>query len=577
MNRELVWPIMVGALLLWAVFIWKEWPERKQARGRLKVLVSFLGMVALALLALRPALPTESTIGKGILITQGHRPEQLDSLRSRYRRIPVETYEPGQTLGPLGEADSLFILGQGPEDYDRWQLEGRAINFLGGPVPSGLVDIAHPEKLYLGGELEVRAEFQDPEQGHWAILRDPGGNPLDSVALEAGGRQYFKLQARPKAEGLFVYSLEVRDQGGTTVATEPLPVDIKGPQALSILMLERFPSFEGKYLKNFLADRGHQLLVRSQLTRERYKYEAFNRGKARFQGFTQEGLEGIDLIIMDTGSYLGLGRSQKALLEGALRENGNGLLILPDGPLFNAAAGASPFRFTREERTTIRLEPGSQGLEKYPFAFQRAFPLQSISLGGAPLAAFMPMEKGRVATTLIRDSYQWVLRGKGDLYAELWTQILDATVPGKGAWAHWEALTPLPRVDAPFVFQVRTPKERPLASTGEGAMIPLGQDYWSPTLWQGRLYPKKAGWNALELTGDSLSSYYLYVFDRDQRSAMGPFKRLEENGDLYGRAKTFTPLGGRVAKVPLPLSPYWFFVPWLLCMGWLWLEPKLRG
>src|SRR5690606_14381022 len=107
LNREQFWPIVIGALLLWAVMLWKEWPQRRESRGQIKALVSLLGMAALALLALRPALPTKSAGGKGVLLTQGHRPEQLDSLRSRYGRIRVETYVPGQVLGPLEGVDSL--------------------------------------------------------------------------------------------------------------------------------------------------------------------------------------------------------------------------------------------------------------------------------------------------------------------------------------------------------------------------------------------------------------------------------------------------------------------------------------
>ena len=577
LNREYLWPILIGGLLLWAVFLWKEWPERKLARGRVKILVSFLGLTALALMVLGPAIPAKASLGKGILISQGHRPEALDSLRALYGRIPVEAYVPGQTLGPLGKVDSLFVLGQGPEAFDRWQLQSRSINFLGGPVPMGLVDIVHPHSFYLGETLSVQAEFQEPGQGHMAFLRDPAGNPLDSVALGAGGRQYFTLGARPKARGLFVYSLEVRDQEGTTVAMEPLPVDIKEPRSLDILVLERFPSFEGKYLKNFLAQRGHRLLVRSQLSRGRYKYEAFNRERARFRGFGPESLADFDLILMDGGTYLGLGRSDKAALEGALREHGIGLLILPEGPLFTAAVGSSPFRFAAEDRTTVRLEPGSQRLEKYPYAFQEEFPLQIINIGGTTVAGYMPMEKGRVATTLVRDSYQWILGGKGELYATLWTGILDATVPGQGTWAEWKALDPLPRVDAPFEFELWTPLELPMVKSGNGASIPLIQAYGSPTQWQGRLYPKKAGWNHLELPGDSLPPYSLYVFDKGERSAMGQAKRLEANVAHYGQSKTFGPLGKAVAKRPTPLSPFWFFVPWLLALGWLWLEPKIRG
>src|SRR5690606_25612697 len=304
--------------------------------------------------------------------------------------------------------------------------------------------------------------------------------------------------------------------------------------------------------KNFLAQRGHRLTVRSQLSRDRYKFEAINGGKARFQGFGREGLENFDLILMDTGSYLGLGRSERTALENALKENAGGLLILPEGPLFTG--GSTPFRFQREGSTVFDLAPGSPGLEKYPYAFGQGFPLQAITVDGAAVAAYLPLESGRVATTLVRDSYQLILKGEGERYAALWTRIMDATVPGKGAWAQWEALTPLPRVDAPFGFKIWTPMEEPLVKSGDGALIPLIQDLAAPELWQGRLYPKKAGWNTLELPGDSLSLYSLYVFDSGQRTAMGLSGRLDANTARFARACSFGPMGETLEKRPLPLS-----------------------
>src|SRR5690606_7918702 len=309
------------------------WPERSRLRGRIKMGVSLIGMASLVLLLLRPALPLGSREGLGILLTQGHRPKELDSLRSRYRGIAVEDYRPGRTMDVLEGVDSLFILGRGPQLYDHWQLGGRTVHFLGGEEPSGLVDISRPRELYLGEELVVRAKVMRPEAGHWILLRDPGGNALDSVALEAGPQQSIQLGARPKAKGRFIYTLEERDSLGGPLAKEPLPLIVREREALDILMVNRFPTFEAKYLKNFLAQRGHGLLVRSQMSRGKYKFEYINRKGSPLHGLSAENLRPFDLIVMDAPSYLGLGASSKTALETALRENGSGLLLLPDAEL----------------------------------------------------------------------------------------------------------------------------------------------------------------------------------------------------------------------------------------------------
>lgn len=577
LNREWAWPLLLGGLLLWAVFLWKEFPWSTRARGRINGAVSLLALAALVVLALEPALPKEGSGGKGILIGQGHDPRQLDSLRAQYKGIPVETYIPGQRPALLAEIDSLFILGHGPEAYDHWQFEGLAVQFLGGISPTGLVDIAHPPGRYLGEELRVRAVVQDPGKGQWALLRGPGGHALDSVALEAGKEQYLALSTRPKAQGLFVYSLEVRDSVGNGLAQEPIPVEIRGRQTLDILIVEEFPSFEGKYLKNFLAQRGHRLLVRSRLTQGRYKFDHINRAAAPFLHFSPARLKEFDLILMDTGSYLGLDRSSRTALGTVLRENGGGLLILPGEPLFLGGTGTSPFLFTKDGSTEVPWAGETQKLEKYPYAFQKDFPLQPIYVDGTEIAAYLPWEKGRIATTLIKDTYTWLLKGKREPYERLWTGILDAALPEQGAWAHWQALDPLPRVDVPFGFQLVTPLGEPSVRTAEGEGIPLIQDQGLPDHWQGRVYPKEAGWNALELPGDSLDVFSYYVYGAAERVAMGGREKLAANTARYGAGKGFTVVGRSGAREFVPISPYWFFMPLLLAWGWLWLEPKLRG
>lgn len=574
LNQGLLWPTILGGLLLWALFIWKEWPERNSVPGRIKVLVSLLGLLALALLVLKPTLPRPAS-GKGILLTEGHRPQDLDSLKSRYRGIPVESYRPGEALDRLEEIDSIFILGRGPQPYDGWQFEDRSISFLGADPPSGPVKLTHPGTLYLGEELLLGVKYLQPKAGHWVLLKDSGGNSLDSVAMVEEPEQHFRLGTTPKSTGLYEYSLEERDPQGKLVLREPIPVEIGQRHPLDILMLNRFPTFEGKYLKNFLAQRGHSLLVRSQMSRDKYRFEYLNRPAAPIRGLDREQLEGFDLIVMDAGTYLGLGPSTKANVEHALKEHGTGLLVLPDSQLFNGTPGNFPLGFVRDPQTTIPLEDSPRDLEKYPFSFRQQFPMQPITMDGIPLASYTPMERGRIATTLIKDSYGLLLSGETELYSKLWTTVVEAAVGPRELGVQWQGITTLPRVDAPFEFQLRANDLNPQVMTAEGAQIPLLQDFHLPVLWRGTQYPKKVGWNRMEIQGDSLSTFNYFVFSEDQRKAVGQMELLRSNGNKYG--KNFVePENPRHGK-RVPLSPYWFFVPFLLCMGWLWLQPKLRA
>ncbi len=575
LNLQFFWPFFVGSLLLWGIFIWKEWSQRKERRFWVKLTVSFIGVASLLLMALRPAHQKEALLGRGILLTEGHRPEQLDSLKAIFKRIKTESYVPGKNLALLETTDSIFVLGHGVHSFDMWQFNGKAINFLRGKEPEGLVDITYENEILLGDELLVKTRYNHPKAGHWLILNDPGGNSLDSISLGDGPEQYIELIAKPKTSGQFTYSLEEKNTEGSFVGKELLPVKVVDRELLNILMVNNFPTFETKYLKNFLAENGHSVLARTQLTTNRFKFEYFNREASPIYQMTPKALEGFDLIVMDVDSYIGLGSSSKAALEEAIREQGTGLFIQPNAAFFKLSQRQSPFRFRTDDGTEITFGGAAQKLKKYPYNFLGGFPLQPIVTDSVEIAFYMPMEKGKMASFVLQDTYHLILNGQQDVYARLWTHLLNDLVRQKEVETQWQALTDVPRRDQPFDFQLRTNVESPQVKTDQGAAIPLLQDFSVSTLWNGTTYPRSTGWNHLQLSTDSLSRFSYYVFDTNERKAATQKNVLEANIREFGQHEGFGKVNPSTSREHVPISPLWFFVPFLLCMGWLWLEPKL--
>ena len=122
LNQNLLWPVIIVGLVLWVVFIWKEWSQRKERRFYVKLIASFLAIVSLCMIVLKPSTYQESERGKGIVLTAGYSPTQLDSLKSIYKRIKTEEYTKGRTLSLLTDVDSIFLLGHGLEAFDFWQV-----------------------------------------------------------------------------------------------------------------------------------------------------------------------------------------------------------------------------------------------------------------------------------------------------------------------------------------------------------------------------------------------------------------------------------------------------------------------
>src|SRR5690606_13986620 len=173
---------------------------------------------------------------------------------------------------------------------------------------------------------------------------------------------------------------EEKDSEGAFVGKEPLPVKIVDWKPLNILMVNYFPTFETKYLKNFLVENGHSVLARTQLSTNRFKFEYFNREASPIYQMTPKALEGFDLLVMDVDSYLALGSSARTALEETIREQGTGLFIQPNTTFFKLSQRQSPFQFQVDGKTDITFGETKQNLKKYPYVFQDRFPVQPIIL-----------------------------------------------------------------------------------------------------------------------------------------------------------------------------------------------------
>ncbi|WP_318312816.1 hypothetical protein [Flagellimonas crocea] len=574
LNQDILWPVVLIGLLLWAVFIWKEWSQRKEKRFWVKLVASFLAISALAMIILKPSTWQESTKGKGIIVTEGYLPAQLDSLKSIYKRIPTEEYTKGKTLTILKEADSLFVLGHGLATFDLWQLNHRSVAFLGGENITGWTVISIKDELVLGETLEVNAKYSHPRVGHWAVLADNSGNPLDSVLFEGVEEQLVTLSTNPKASGRFVYHLLEKNENGI-LSDEPIPVQVAKGGPLKILMVNTFPTFETKYLKNFLTERGHEVLARTQLTTDKYKFEYFNGATSPIYGFTADNLKDYDLLIIDTDSYVGLGKASKEAMEEVVASNGLGVFVQPNESLFRLAKSRSPFVFEQDFVTEVVLGAAAQSLQKYPYTFQESVRTQEIMVDSVKMAAYLPKEKGKVGTTLLQNTYQLVLDGDQTLYARIWTQILNGIAKEKTSEIKWQGITQTPRPDTPFEFELRTSLDNIDILTTEGANIPLLQNGLVPHKWTGTQYPRKTGWNQLKTSMDSLAPFSYYVYGQDELSSILKAETFQANYNKFGSQKTFADAVSMAEKELKSISPYWFYAVLLLCLGWLWLEPKL--
>jgi hypothetical protein len=569
MHTDWAWPVLLGCGILFVAFLAKELLHRKKQGLPWRIFVVLVAIFALTMLLLKPAYPTSVDKGIGVLLTEGYEQSVLDSLQRVHGKMAMASYDAAKDLFSfLDSLGQVYVLGNGIPSYDLWQVHGLSTTFLPGQVPTGISEIRYGNDAILGEEVSITGFYERPQMDHRLLLVDPGGNVLDSIVWKNSRSQPFEFSLAPKATGTFVYGLWETDADRKILKKEPLPLHVHPPKPLSVLMLYDFPTFEAKYLKNFLAKKGHAVVVRSQLTTDRFKFEYVNTPQNPIYTLTEDQLTRFDLVILDRDTYDGLGAKARDRLMTSVRRQGLGLFLQPNENSW--AKRKNLLEVVRDNRTQWELQTDDNVvLNKYPYTFQMDFPVQPILFGGVEVAAYRPLGLGKVGSTVLQPTYPLVLKGKQPIYERLWSQIVTMLAKPGGQNGELLLSTELPRPHEPLHIALRTAVKNPEVTTLNGTYIPLQQELWLPMRWLGVHYPQKIGWQQF-LTATDTTDYYVYSDTVWQTRAA--FLTQAANSRALGAMNVNLKPGTRWA----PIDPFWWYGLLLLALGFLWLWPKVN-
>jgi hypothetical protein len=572
-HGELLIPIILGGIIVFGCYSYKEWQTRATGRFGLNTIIALVTILALSIIILEPTHQVEITDQYGLVLTDGFNDKQKDSVLKLYDGIKVLHYNPKKSIHK--ELDSLYhilVVGNGIKPYDFYLFDSVSTTYIQGNKPSGISRLNFTDKLLLGQQLEVSGSYSKPKKGTSLILQDSRGNGLDSIHFFADRNTDFNLGTNPKASGKFLYQLTVKDSSGLVLNSNRLPIEIGEKEPLRILILNDFPTFETKYLKNFLADENHEVIIRSQLTKGKFKFEYFNTPTVPVLRFTDEVLSNFDVIITDAETYDGFGKSIHTQFQKNIRENGIGLFIQPSNFLFNSGYGDAFFKFKRDGKDNFNLQTYNTIIGKYPYESSEQVLGGKIALDGiSSTAVFKQLGLGRIATSTILNSYQLLLNGNRDAYHNFWTKILDKIAKRKFQSVEWEAITKFPKIDEPFTFQIRTNLDTFTVISEDSIPVSLLQESKMSNKFTGTIYPKKKGWNSIEIMNDSASKFSYYVFDSDDWNTLNNYQTISANKKQFGNDIQ----KNRTVVIDRPISPILFYILFLLGVGWLWLSPKL--
>lgn len=572
LNDHWILPVVLAAIFLFLVFLWKEWTQSGRQNFFLKSGLALIALTSLALMALNPAFPNERNGGNFVLLTEGYSEDQLDSIEQENGKIKVLKYSPDQLIPKeIESAKKIFLLGNGIKDYDLWQFEKAPVEFWGEEEINGISRIKFLKEHRVGDSLELEGVYSNAEEGKKLFLQSPGGAALDSVSMSSIKEQKFRLKVDLTVAGKFLYSLVEKDSLGKVLRTEPVPIAVFEKENLKILVLNNFPTFETKYLKNFLAEEGHKLVVKSQITKGRFKYEYFNTQEIPVGNLSEEVLKDFDLFIIDAISLRNLSGLELQALKKSIQNQGLGLFIQADELYFRSDGEFNIFNFSGLPGKDVNPSefPGIN-FKRFSYQFENNFLLQPVHrFNNNILSAYRRTGEGRVGTTIFTDTWELILDGKNEVYRDLWTKLVENISKRKNKLVDWQPESKFAFKGEPFDFQVETSIPEPGIQSANGSMIPLMQDVNFPSRWNGRIWAREIGWNSLSL--DTLGTFDFYVNDPLDWQTISAANTIKANKEFFSRE-----FNNRNVIQPLkPISPFWFFGLFLICMGGLWLEPKL--
>jgi len=573
-NTHLVWPVAGIVLALWLVFIWKEWSRPLKNRFYLNALISLITIACFAMLVIKPTSETVQDSKSGVLLTKGYSLNKLDSLKANHKGIKHIVYQENLQIDTLLDSiNHLTILGDGVEPYDLWQYQNRSVSYLGGDLPHGIIDITYNQENLIGEHIRIAGKFNKVTASHRIVLEDGNSQSLDSVELNADKTQFFELSTPLKALGKFVYQLVEKDTLGDVISKEPVPFTVSDKGNIKVLLVNSFPTFETKYLKNYLAEMGHQVVVRSQITRGRYKFEYFNTKKIPIYRLGEKEVEDFDLFIIDGDSFRNLSQNSWKSIEKATQNSGLGLLVQLESNMLNLFSKRTGLDFKKAASTKTFLDGNPKiPFEKFPFQFISGNGVEEIHQSNTTIiTAYKRKQQGRIGATLILNSYQLQLDGKQRAYRKFWSDIVNKLSKKSSLQTDWKSMNIFPVVNSPFQFEMRTKIENPKVLNQHKNQIALRQNIDMPNLWNGVTYPKEEGWNKLYLESEPQDAYNFYVIDSASWQSVRTKRKQLQNQRFFAESSQDTRYNVTFSIIP----PLWFFILGLIGLSFLWIHPKV--
>lgn len=575
------WLIALLVIPLFSFLIWKE-VKRKQKFLLFRIIAQCVVLISILGLLLKPGFVKEINSSGLVLLTPGYEKNKVDSLLLAQPRLGLihlpETspYRDSRLLTSFQDISDfdneiLFVVGEGLPSFALEIMDEKKFQFIPSGKPIGIIQLQLPEISRVNQQNKIQG-FVNVNGETTLTLLGPGGRE-DSLTIKKNGICSFSLRFKPKHAGLFVYSIQYKDDSGTR--TEQIPMVVTEEQKLSILFLQKFPNFEVRQLKNFLAENGHRLALRYQVSKDNYRVEFANLPSIRTAPLTPSVLQTFDLVIVDSDGLEALSSSEKSILEESIH-NGLGLLLLSNKAVENDKLRYRflPVEMKRSLKDTahISLPVKQYTLPILPLQLTESPRLFPVSRNGNRIfSAYTYNGLGKTGIQLLQETYRLALEGNIDDYAAIWAPLIEKAARNKNepSKIKLENLFPVYQ-DEPLQVEVISSLDEAPTLNADQETLPLIEHIGVDNLWLGKTWAGEPGWHTFS-SDSSILHYFVSEPSAWKTLQVANQLKLNEresvNKSVNSQPDTF--------HQQKPISSIIFYILFLVAAGFLWLAPKI--
>ncbi|MCC9167351.1 hypothetical protein [Pontibacter harenae] len=596
-HSYLSWLVAAAVILL---LVWLAWRRPNRQRLVWRVVASIVAGISIVLLLFPPTFQKAIDPTSAILLTEGFDTDTLEALLQQQEAKPhTYTYRTSAAEAkPLTDLYSLqqeqpslqilHILGYGLEDEDLRTLQHVQVVPHLSPAPAGVAALQWPESVKLGETVQVAGKYKSTEN-EWLYLQ-AAGQVQDSVGLKSDSTLTFQLRYTPKQEGRFTYRILAKKAGAVDTLGQ-VPVQVQSVKKLEVLLLTSSPSFEFKFLKNYLAEQQHRVAWRSTISKDISQSEWANMPKVSLERVTQKLLQNFDVVITEPEALQSMSATERATLQRAATEEGLGILTIASAPVNSRSTSFfTNFQTKRISQQDTRTTHASWSGTTEASTFATPYTLVSSSAitglveekGNNLLAGAKQTGWGKVAMSLVPQTFPWQLEGKEQVYASYWATLLTAIAKQEVKEKFWKLTSPqIPQPNKPavlsftdYTLDAAAPPVATVTSLTDSVSIslPLAQHPLQGEQFSGTFWPHQTGWHVAQ-TPDA-PPYYFFVQDTASW-AFESIQQRQQATQAYVARQSIKSAEATIAYQEEQVPLIWFFLLFVLSSGFLWLEEKL--